>query len=223
VAAPKTQRFRMVQQEPEGYVSIIGFSYLNPIARLLETLESFDSKGPNPVQVSIVENGYSAAIIILTVLLVESAIARTQYVLSENPPKKPLEFVRKTYSSSSFVDKLEELFVVRDVIAHNHVWEAQFIWDDQSGMKLISATLKEGYGDKKYAKVLDPRIRKTRRLGINLFPTRICREDATTVLKNAVEFLMFLENLDRRYVYISPQYVKFRGVHKPFVELVLDL
>jgi hypothetical protein len=213
----------MVQQEPEGYVSIIGFSYLSPIAKLLETLESLESKGPNPVQTSTLENGYSAAVIILTLLLIESAIARTQYVLNEKPPKKALEFALRTYANSGFVGKLEELFVVRDVIAHNHVWEAEFIWDDQSGMKLISAALKEGYGDKKYEKVLDPTNRKTRQLGINLFPTRICREDATTVLKNAVEFLRFLESIDRHYVYISPQYVKFRGEMRPFVDLVLTL
>ncbi len=213
----------MVQQQPEGYISIIGFSYLSPIVRLLETLESLDSKGPNPVQASPLENGYSTAIIILTMLLVESAIARTQYVLGEKPPKKALEFVRKTFVSSDFVDQLEELFVVRDVIAHNHVWEAEFIWDDQFGMKLISAALEKGYGDKKYAKVFDSATRKTRRLGINLFPTRICREDAIAVLKNAVEFLRFLERLDRRYVYISPQQVNFRGRPRPFVDLVLSL
>ncbi len=175
------------------------------------------------MQAATVENGYSAAIIVLTVLLVESAIARTQFLLRGNGPKKPLDFVRSTYGGTCFVDKLEELFVVRDVIAHNHVWEAQFIWDDQVGMKLISAALKEGYGDKKYAKVLDATTRKTRRLGINLFPTRICREDARTVLKNAVEFLKFLEGLDRRYVYLSPQCVKFRGKRIPFVDVVADL
>jgi hypothetical protein len=39
------------------------------------------------------------------------------------------------------VDSLEELFVVRDAIAHNHVWEAQYSWDDQNEMKLVSAVL----------------------------------------------------------------------------------
>lgn len=213
----------MVEQEPQEYVSIIGFNYLRPIASLLEPLESLDSKGPNEVQASVVENGYSAAIIILTVLLVESAVARTQYIRGETPLKRPLDFVRAIYPNSGFEDKIEELFVVRDAIAHNHVWEAKFSWDEKVGMKLISAALEEGYGDRKFRRVLDQAKRKTRQLGINLFPTRICREDARIVLKNAVEFLMFLENQDRRYVYISPQYVKFRGNLIPFVELVAGL
>ncbi len=213
----------MVEQEPQEYVSIIGSNYLRPITTLLEILESLDSKGPNEVQASAVENGYSAAIIILMVLLVESAVARAQYIRHETPPKGPLDFVRAIYPDSGFVDKLEELFVVRDAIAHNHVWETKFSWDDEVGMKLISAGLKKGYGDRKFRKVHDKSARKTAQLGINLFPTRICRQDARVVLKNAVEFLMFLENQDRRYVYISPQYVKFRGSFIPFVELVVGL
>jgi len=115
---------------------------------------------------------------------------------------------------------LEELFVVRDAIAHNHVWEAQYVWDDQAGMRLISAALEEGYGDTKFKRVSDMARRKTHRLSINLFPTRICYEDAKIVLKTATEFLLFLENEDRRYVDISSQYVKLGECLEPFVDLL---
>jgi len=198
-------------------------SYLHPITALLEQSASFNSEGPNEVQAAPMENGYSAAIIILTVFLIESSINRTQYIRNEQPPKKPLDFVHSTYPKSGFLEKLEELFVVRDAIAHNHVWEAQFSWEDQSQMHLISAKKGQGYGDKKFKKVLNPQTRKTRQFGLNLFPTSICRADAVLVLKTAVEFLLFLENEDRRYVYISPQPVKFNGRITTFVELVAGL
>ena len=94
------------QQQPQEYVSIIGLSYLRPITKLLEELESFGPKGPNEVQASPTENGYSASVIILTVLLVESAIARTQYIRGDKPAKKPLDFVRAAYPNSGFVDLL---------------------------------------------------------------------------------------------------------------------
>jgi hypothetical protein len=209
---------------PEDYVSIIGMSYLHPISALLEVLQSSNLRGPNELQASAPENGYSAATIILTVLLVESAIRRTQYIRNEQLPKQSMiDFVRTTYSTSGFVDKIEELFVVRDVIAHNHVWEAQYTWDEQVGMRLIAAQLRDGYGDAKFRRVLDTNSRKTRQLGINLFPTRICRNDAVVVLKVAVDFLLFLENEDRRYLYISQQSVKFDGNYVLFVNLVSSL
>jgi hypothetical protein len=206
-----------------GYVSVIGINYLHPLSSLLESLESLNPKGPNEVQASPLENGYSVAIIVLAVLLLESAINRTQYVRGEKPPKKPVNFVRATYPTSAFGDKLEELFVVRDVIVHNHLWEAQITWDEQMTMGLVSANREEGYGDKKFDKVLNPAERKTRQLGLNLFPTRICRTDAVLVLKNVVEFLLFLENGDRRYIYISPQPVKFKGNMVNFTDLVASL
>jgi hypothetical protein len=211
------------EKQPQEYVSIIGFSYLDPIVRLIEELESLGSKGPNEVQASSIENGYSASVVILTVLLLESAIARTQYIQGNKPANKPLDFVCAIYPNSGFVDALEELFVVRDVIAHNHVWEAQYLWDDQVGLRLVSAALESGYGDKKFRRVIDQTNRKTRYLGINLFPTRICREDARVVLRTVVEFLLFLENEDRRYVYISNQYVKQGENLVRFVDLVANL
>ena len=134
-----------------------------------------------------------------------------------------MNFVRTTYPISGFVDKIEELFVVRDVIAHNHVWEAQFQWDDEGGLKLMSTQLRQGYGDTKFRRVIDGSTRKTRRLDLNVFPTRICRVDAIAVLKVAVDFLLFLENEDRRYFYISPVSVEYHGHHISFVDLVSSL
>ena len=213
----------MTPTPSSGYVSVIGTNYLHPISSLLESLELLDPKGPNEVQASPLENGYSVAITVLTVLLLESAINRTQYIRGEKPPKKPVNFVRATYPVSTFGDILEELFVVRDVIVHSHLWEAEITWDEQMRMRLISAEREEGYGDKKFDKVINPAERKTRQLGINLFPTRICRTDAVVVLKNAVEFLLFLENEDRRYIYISPQPVKFKRNMVNFVDLIASL
>src|SRR4030066_1748971 len=115
----------MLPTPPEGYISVIGTSYLHPITTLLDALDSHNPKGPNDVQSSTFENGYSASIIVLTVLLIESAISRTQYIMGNKTPKKPIDFVRETYPTSGFPDKLEELFVTRDAIVHNHLWEEQ--------------------------------------------------------------------------------------------------
>ena len=214
----------MLPTNPEGYVSIIGMRLLNPIITLLETLDSLNPKGPNEVHASEFENGYSASIIVLSVLLIESFTNRTQYVRGDKKLLDPLSFVKKIYSSSGFLEQLEELFVLRDAIAHNHIWDAEFYWDEKLGMRLVSAQPRDEYsGDKKFKKVRDLKNRTTRILKLNLFPTRICRSDAITVLKKAVEFLLFLENQDNNYVYLSTQIVRFKGNIVMFIDVVKNL
>jgi len=209
---------------PEGYVSVLSTAYFFPITALLEKLTPLKLNEPNEVQTSNIDNGYSVSIIVLSVLLLESAIGKTQFVQNKQPPMRPVEFVASEYPQSGFSDKIEELFVVRDVIAHNHLWEAQFQWDDQLGMKFVSPpVLRSGYGDPKFRRVIDPSDRTTRLLGINLFPTRIHRADATIVLKTTVEFLLFLQSQNKSYTYMSPSTVRFNGEAVSFVDLVANL
>src|SRR3989344_848989 len=104
----------------EDYVSVIGTSYLFPIASLLDALLDLDPSGANEVQTSSKENGYSVAIIVLAVLMVESFVNRAQYLSPQAPRShNPFEFVRFRYPHSEWADKVRELSVVRDVIAHN--------------------------------------------------------------------------------------------------------
>jgi hypothetical protein len=209
--------------QTQGYVSVIGTGFLHPIISLLEALDANNPIGPNEVHASDLENGYSVAIIVLSVLLVESAINRTHYILGNKPIKNPVLFVKHHFPMFDAPEKLEELFVVRDVIAHNHIWEAQFYWDEKIGMKLISAKLHEEFGDRKYKRVINIDNRSTKVLNINLFPTRICRKDCIVVLKNTVEFLLFLEKQDRNYIYLSPQYVNYKGDYVNFVQIVNEV
>lgn len=211
-----------------GYVSVLSTNYFLPITTLLEKLEVLELHPPNEVKASDPDNGYSVSLIVLSVLLIESAIGRTQYVMGEQPVKgklrAPVNVVRSEFPDSGFCEKIEELFVVRDVIVHNHIWEASFEWDDQVGMKFVSSpTKRDGYGDPKFDRVVDFAERKTRLLRINLFPTRIHRSDAIIVLQNTVEFLKFLENKNNNYIYMSHLNVKFNGKLERFVELIANL
>ena len=216
------QRCVTVGGTEEDYVSIIGTNYLFPLCTILERLHELQVRGPNEVQASPAENGYAAAAVVLTVFLLESMINRTLYVRGDPTPKHPLCFVGATYLE--YVDKLEELFVIRDTIAHNHVWEAKLGQHDTKPMKLVAASRRTGYGrGPRYPKVLDPKSRKTRLLGLNLFPTRVCRDDAVQVLRVALEFLTFLEGQDRRYAYVSNWWVRYDGRMMLFGDMVADL
>lgn len=122
----------MLPTKPEGYVSIVASNFVFPIVSLFESLDSLGTHAPNEVQTSPLENGYSLAIITLTVLLIESAISRTQYMMKITPPQKAIGFIKQNFPD--FSPEVEELFVIRDTIAHNHVWEANVFWDERGSL-----------------------------------------------------------------------------------------
>jgi hypothetical protein len=208
-----------MQDSAQNYVSVIGSSLLQPTVKLMEVLESLNPKGPNEVQASPLKNGYSTAIVALTVSLLESALNRTQYIMGGEYKRDLIKFFRAAFSSSALHETLEELFVVRDAIVHNHVWAVKFK-DEEEGMKLVSAQLLLGYGDKKFRKVMDPETRKTRLLRMNLFPTRICRLDAVIALKSAYKILLFLESQDRGYINVSSAPVQLANIAMAFSDFI---
>lgn len=212
----------MLPTKPEGYVSIVASNFVFPIVSLIEALNGVGKHAPNEVQASPLENGYSLAIITLTVLMVESAVSRTQYMMKLSPPQKALEFIEQEFPNDLF-QKVEELFVIRDTIVHNHVWEAIVYWDENGTLKLVDAQLVKGYGDKKFGKVVDSKTRKTKLLGLNVFPNRICRSDAITVLRTAFEFLSEVERKDHNYFSVSALIVKYKNRVIPFEKFMSEL
>jgi hypothetical protein len=199
-----------VMQPSPNYVSVLFVHLLQPIFDLFELLERFDPKGPNEVQAGMVENGYAVSVVVLSALVIESAINRTRYVRNE-PRRESAVDTLKRLGASELADDIEEVFVLRDIIAHNHIWAAAIRWDNTSGMTLDSAEKLAAYGDQKFDRVVDPKTRATRRLNLDAFPNRIHRATAVTVLKKTVEALKYLEGLDRQYVYLSQPWHVARG------------
>jgi hypothetical protein len=222
----------MQESQVQGYVSVIGSSYLHPISKLLESLEKLSPKEPNQVHTSDLDNGYSVSIIVLTVLLIESTLNRTQYIKRkkfEEPIEKgrnsfkPIEFLKKEFTGNPIVEEIEEIFVLRDTIVHNHLWEANVYWDKESKLRLNNAQIINDFGDTKYKTVKNTETRMTNKLHLNLFPTRICRGDCIITLKKAVELLLLIENIDRNYCYISAQYVEYKNSPILFVDIIHGL
>lgn len=203
-----------METEPQGYVSVIGRALIEPMLQIVETLESRNAVQPNEVQANHWENGYSAAVIVLAVFLLESALNRTRYLRQEEPRKREgaPEYFARISSDAELVADADEVFALRDVIVHNHLWEAIVFWDGKSGLRFKEPpTLLKGYGRKRLERVLDFQTRLSRRLHLNLFPTRIWRRDAYLVLKTVSRALEALETMRREYFYISQEHFKFRG------------
>ena len=156
-------------------MSVLFASLLQPMVDLFDLMEQKEPKGPNEVQASRAENGYAASIAILTALVIESVCNRVRYVRGDVDRKGAVQTLRELLAAG-LADDVEEIFVLRDVIAHNHVWEATIADDDAKGLVLVSATKRPGYGDDKFDRVVHLTTRRTRRLHLDVFPNRIHRQ-----------------------------------------------
>ncbi len=214
----------------EEYLSVIGSNWLHPIAKLLEELNKCKLGKGNAVQVSVIENGYSVAIIVSTVLMVESYLNRMISIINYEKGKKctikTRDSFREYFGPSKTADKLDELFVIRDAISHNHIWEANISWNINGKLEFIEPPKLEDnkfYGNRKYRTVINEEERTTKLLRLNLFPTKIGREDAINVIINSFEVLSSIEKKDRRYCYISHIPVKYNKEVMVFSDFISKL
>ena len=194
------------------YVSVLGLRLIEPLIDLVETLESLRPQGEeNEVQCGRDENGYSCSVIVLSALILESALNRTRYLRRDATDTHVAEYLRVICANPNLIQDVNEVFAIRDAIVHNHIWKAKI---DPVAMKFISPPkLIPGYGRKRFRDVLDRKTRLSRKLKLNLFPPKICRRDAYVALKAMGRALEALEEIDSNYFPIRFEYVSFR--HKP--------
>lgn len=213
-------RNQILSSAPGNYVSVLYNRLLQPIADLFELMDSSGPRGPNDFQASEPENGYSSAIVVLSVLALESALNRVRHVRNENERVSPIETLRNL-RAGELADDVEELFVLRDIIAHNHIWQERIRTNNEHKTQLLSAELSSGYGDRKYSKVVDMETRLTRRLKLDVVPIRIHRATAVVVLKTCVASFHFLEGSGGNYLPLASASVLLRdGRELPFCSWV---
>jgi hypothetical protein len=103
-------------------IEIAGFSLIHPLLWLLETLETAPPVEPNEVQTDARENGYSPAIVVLSVFLLESAINPIRFYKKEEGRKpNPAKYVATISRTGELAKAVKEVFALRDVIVHSHV------------------------------------------------------------------------------------------------------
>jgi len=195
-----------------GTVSVLGVNLLEPTLELIERLEAAPAVEPNEVQAGPLENGLSCGIVTLTALLLESAINRTRYIRREICDDDIVDYFVKVTSERELGKDIDEVIAIRDAVVHNHLWEADVYWGEDRRLRFKTPpNLLEGFGNKRQRRVMDPKTRQSRRLGLNLYPLRIWRVDAYTSLRVVARALEALEAKDRNYFYISRHPFEFRG------------
>jgi hypothetical protein len=216
----------MTKPLDDSLVSIVGSSYFQPIANLLDRLLSRPKPMASDVQTSRNENGLACAISLLAVVCFESFAMRARYINRGVPAaqkRAALDFLRALYPQFPNIDEVTEIFVLRDIIAHNHLWEIGFSWDAQPAMTLKSASKDPISGDQKYSLHVDISTRKTKLLQLNAVPVKVDRSDASKLLKVVWNALLFLEHQDRNQCYVSHLPVVFAGKSMRFGRVVDSL
>lgn len=208
-------------------VTIIGSAYFQPIADLIDRwLATQRRPSPNKVQSGYYEHGYAASVALLLVAMLESYISRLRFVQHAKIPStvsKPLEIVTCMYPKLRHMKALTEIYVLRDTLMHNHLWEIDYEWGGSPAMVLKGATKHPAYGDRKYKARVNEKTRRTRALNLNVVPSRVDRRDVLKVFDTVWKTLLRFEATGRFQCYVSHEHVRFRGKIVLFSELRQEL
>jgi len=184
-------------------ISIVGAQLYQPIADLVAQTIGRPRQPTDRVSSNHFEGGYAAATILLLAVLIESFVQRDRYFLLQRRPNqrqrsqpdtKVPGYLRKVlhYRRAAHI---EELFDVRNAIAHNHVWRIDFLTPSSGGRRHIKSELVDGTHQLRSPINPTARVHRTRRLRLNLLPPRL---DRTDVLRSLVATMHVLEFIARR-------------------------
>jgi hypothetical protein len=217
----------MALRIPFQIITIIGTQFYQPIADLSSKLVSRQYHKPDRVGSNYYVGGYSAAIILLLAASIESVVQRDRYFyLKTKPTSKPSSVVR-IYSKEILHYRrhmhLQEVFDVRNSIAHNHIWEVEFLTPPMGGFRHKKSQIVPG--SHRLGKVPPPntRIPRTRRIKLNLQPNRLDRTDVVKVMFANLHVLAHLLIRGNSPINYSDDIVGFKRKRIPFSDLLLEI
>ena len=209
-------------------ISCIGIGYIEPILTLYKELISNEYSGGSKVKVSLRENGYAVSIITLSVLTVESALNRIRYL--EKSKEENLEFFKNKFSNKKLYDKLVEIYVIRDLVVHNHIWRIRYTFDESYNETKIYQKLLEGYGSKKgksgdwkYNHYVNKRTKTTKNLKVNVNPIKLGTNDVKIVLNVLKDLFEFFDSTNLSYFAMRNHYFEFNGEFKKFSDIIDEI
>ena len=118
---------------------------------------------------------------------------------------------------------LMDVYVLRDLLIHNHLWEIEYEWGGSHPMVLRSATKHPAYGNKMYDARVNKNTRRTKALGLSVLPSRTDRTDVLKVFDTLWKTLLVFEATDRFQCYVSHENVQFRGNTRAFSDLQKEI
>lgn len=182
------------------------------------------------MQASDAEHGHAAAAIILSVALLESAIRRSQYIRKKSAvtttidKSREAEYLGNLTGDQDLARDVEEVWQLRHFLAHNILWDASVYTDDDGKLRFTSPpTPRMQNTDSRLNTLIDSRTRRSMRLGLNFFPTRVWRRDAKVVFKTVAKALLALETVSAHYCSASLQWFVFRAEQRRLSDIIENL
>jgi uncharacterized protein YutE (UPF0331/DUF86 family) len=203
-------------------ISIVGTSYFQPIADLVERMLKKPAAADNTARSGHFENGYAVAITILLVATLESFVSRMRFfrmaeVVSEKDvPDQLLHF----FPDLPNYDELKEVFLLRNIVVHNHVWHLDVSAVEERGVATIANPKDLKFQTKKnYDAIVDLATRRTALLGLSASPTSVDRYDVGAVFRIIWTTLQFMNRNNPSHTPLAGRTVRFDGKPRQFEEL----
>jgi len=169
----------------DEFLSVLASNWITAMEPHLAALVALVSpSAPEAHEVSHSENAHAVAAATMLAFALESNAARLAALgrlpADTRPDAGALDVIKEVLADGrQDPEPVVELFVLRDVIVHDHIWEISLVrGQDWSSASLVSAELLRGQTSGKYARVaVDWGTNRTSQLGLHLIPTEVRRWD----------------------------------------------
>lgn len=206
-------------------ITIVGPSYQQPIADLVDRLLQIKNQEPHPALTGYRENGYAASLILLLAAMLESYVSRLKFTRRsevEHSLSIP-DLLASLFPELPTVEDLREVFLLRNIVVHNHVWHLDVSEIEINGAPTISTPKELGFNvNKKYNDIVDLQARRTRRLGLHVSPTAVDRADVKSVFSVVWLTLEAMNKISYSDTPLAGRQVGFRGRRLQFEELLIE-
>jgi len=187
----------------ESTISCIGDAYKQPLADLIVNLHQRQSKW------AYIEKDYAIPLVLLSVAMFESYMARAAYLalpadqrshipatleerVASGGLETGIEVFRRLYPAYPSMDAISEVYVLRDALTHNHLWE--FERSDGKALRRILG------GKKSFKDNVDFNTLRTKSLGLPIVPGHQDWAAASTCFKALWDAFGYIETREPCHV-----------------------
>lgn len=170
-------------------ISVFSGGLMAPIGTLVAQLVD-DPPRSHPDTVGERENGHCVAIISLLFLVFESFVGRAGHLRKLNTGKDrdakvhahTIPFLKDLAPNfpEQLLNELAETYVLRDAIAHAHVWTIEYVIRE-SGTHITGTEKHPGYGNRRLDAMADANTARTVGRNLRVIPTNIGLQEVHAV------------------------------------------
>ena len=217
----------MAYQAIPDIVTVVGDSYCQPIADLLARFLARPRAKTDEASTGYFENGYSVSIIILLVALLESYAVRLRYLRAASVAaggRSVPDLLLMLFPHLPNHAALIEVFLLRNIILHNHMWELDVRLRDEGQVSMMRSPEDFDFQfNQHYHKVVDKTTRRTKLLALNVNPVGVDRSEVRKVFDVALTTLSFLQQQEPNLGWRADTSVAYERKRTKFCDLLTKL